>query len=107
MLSKLSDLVDNLSRIFNMKCKKYMERKKIKSECDFIGFKNNRFNYRCKECRRICPKPINEAVKKFFNGDLNKFVLLFKKVFILMNIWIAGKNLLKPQYRIKKLFTAN
>ena len=85
MLSKLSDLVDNLSRIFNMKCKKYMERKKIKSECDFIGFKNNRFNYRCKECRRICPKPINEAVKnfpttyQFYNGDLNKFVLMLKK----------------------------
>ena len=22
---------------------------KIKSECDFIGFKNNRLNYRCKK----------------------------------------------------------
>ena len=25
-------------------------KKKIKSECDFMGFKNNRLNYRCKEC---------------------------------------------------------
>ena len=59
--------------------------KKIKSECDFIGSENNRLNYRCKECRRICPKPINEAVKnfpttyQFYNGDLNKFVLMLKK----------------------------
>ena len=27
-----------------------MERKKIKSECDSIGFRNNRLNYKCKEC---------------------------------------------------------
>ena len=26
-----------------------MERKNIKSECDFIEFKNNRLNYRCKK----------------------------------------------------------
>ena len=25
-------------------------KKKIKPECDFMGFKNNRLNYRCKEC---------------------------------------------------------
>ena len=49
--SKLSDLVDNLSEINNKDCKTCMERKNIKSECDFIGFKNNRLNYRCKECK--------------------------------------------------------
>ena len=51
MQSKLSDLVDNLSEINNKDCKTCMERKNIKSECDFIGFKNNRLNYRCKECK--------------------------------------------------------
>ena len=39
MRSKLSDLVDNLSEINNKDCKTCMERKNIKSECDFIGFK--------------------------------------------------------------------
>ena len=50
MQSKLSDLVDDLSGIFNKECKSCMERKNIKSECDSIGFRNNRFNYKCKEC---------------------------------------------------------
>ena len=49
MQSKLSDLVDNLSEINNNKdCKTCIERKNIKSECGFIGFKNNRLNYRWK-----------------------------------------------------------
>ena len=42
--SKLSDLVDNLSEINNKDCKTCMERKNIKLEYDFIGFKNNRLN---------------------------------------------------------------
>ena len=29
---------------------------------------------------------------KFCNGDHNKFALLLKKAFILINTWIAGKN---------------
>ena len=44
MQSKLSDLADNLSEINKKECKAYMERKNIKSECDFIEFKNNRLN---------------------------------------------------------------
>ena len=39
MQSKLSDLADNLSEINNKECKKCRERKKIRSECKFIGFK--------------------------------------------------------------------
>ena len=45
MPSKLSDLVDNLSEINNKDCKTCIERKNIKSECEFIGLKNNRLNY--------------------------------------------------------------
>ena len=52
MQSKLSDLIDNLPEINKKECKACMEGKKIKSECDFIGFKNNRLNYKCKECRK-------------------------------------------------------
>ena len=83
--SKLSDLVDNLSETNNKDCKRCIERKNIKSECEFIGFKNNRLNYRCKECDGTSAKSVNDLIKKlprmyqFCNGDLNKFVLLLTK----------------------------
>ena len=85
MWSKLSDLVDNLSEINNKDCKTCIERKNIKSECEFIGLKNNRLNYRCKECNGTSTKSINELIEKFpwmyqfCNGNLNKFVLLLRK----------------------------
>ena len=85
MQRKLSNLVDNLSKINNKDCKTCMERKNIKSECDFIGFKNNRLNYRCKECKGTSTKSINGLIEKFLSvyqfcdGDLNKFVLLLRK----------------------------
>ena len=49
MQSKLSELVDSLSEIYKKECKSCMERKKIKLECEFIGFKNDRLNYICRE----------------------------------------------------------
>ena len=82
---KVSDLVDNLSEINNKYYKTCMERKNIKSKCDFIGFKNNRLNCRCKKCKEASTKSINGLVEKFpsvnqfCNGNLNKFVLLLKK----------------------------
>ena len=85
MQSKLSSLVDSLSEINNKDFKTCMERKHIKSECDFIGFKNNRLNYKCKECKETSTKSINGLIEKFpslyqfCNGDLNKFVLLLRK----------------------------
>ena len=78
MQSKLSNRLDNLSGIFNKECKKCHERKKIRAECKFIGFRNNRFNYRYKECNEAI-----EAIKnfpnllKFCNGDLDNFFCLF------------------------------
>ena len=83
-----------------------MERKNIKSECDFIGFKNNGLNYRC-------TKSIYGLIEtfprmyQFCNGDLNKFVLLLKKGFILASIRIAGTDLMKHHYHLKKIFTVN
>ena len=80
MPSKLSDLVDNLTEINNKDCKTCIERKNIKSECEFIGFKNDRLNYRCKEYKGRSTKSIHELIKKFprmyqfCNSDLNKFV---------------------------------
>ena len=48
MSASLSNLVDNLSVVYDKGCKKCMERKKIRLNCEFIGFKNGRFNYKCK-----------------------------------------------------------
>ena len=85
MQSKLSNLDDNLSEINNKACKTCIKRKNIKSGCGFIGLKNNRLNYRCKECKATSTKSINELIEKvpriyqFCNGDLNKFVLLLRK----------------------------
>ena len=80
MPCKLSDLVDNLSGIYNKEWKSYMERKKIKSECDFIEFRNNRLNYKCKERGKRCTKLINKAVRillityQFCKDDRNKLL---------------------------------
>ena len=62
MPSRLSDLVDNLSEINNKSAKHAEREKNAKSECEFIGFKSNRLNYRCKECNGISTKSINETV---------------------------------------------
>ena len=51
MNSKFSDLVDNLSDINKKECPECM-RKKIKSECEFIGFKDDRLHYRCKNVKK-------------------------------------------------------
>ena len=62
-----------------------MERKKIMSECEFIGFKNDRLKYKCKKCRKESTKSKNETIKnfpimhQFCNGDLNKFFVVAKK----------------------------
>ena len=44
MSTSLSDLADNLSEINKKECKACMERKNIKSDCDFIEFKDNKTN---------------------------------------------------------------
>ena len=85
MATSPSNLVDNLSEIYKKECKTCEERRKIKSECNFIGLKNNRLYYKCKECNKELFKPINGLIKKFpsmnqfCNGVANKFVLLLRK----------------------------
>ena len=86
MSASLSNLVDNLSGIFNsLESKLCMEKIKINSECCFVGLKNDRLIYRCKECKEEWKRPINKLIEKlpgiyqFCNGNLNKFVLLLRK----------------------------
>ena len=86
MQTSLSELVDYISEIFNSKeCKSCIERIKINLECSYVGLKNDRLIYKCKECREECKRPIDELKEKFpniyqfCNDDLNKFVLLLRK----------------------------
>ena len=85
MRSKLSaSLITCLKLIIKIAKHTWRERN-IKSECDFIGFKNNRLNYRCKECKGRSTNSINRLIKKFpnihqfCNADRNKLVLLLRK----------------------------
>ena len=60
MSTSLSELVDNMSGIFNsIECKSCIEKIKINSECCFVGLKNNRLIYRCKKCKEEWKRPIN------------------------------------------------
>ena len=82
MRSDLSSLANNLSEIKDHgKC---LDKKTIK---DLIRNFRNTYN--------------------FCEGDINKFVMLFRKGVILMNIWIVGKDLTKPLYHLKRIFIAN
>ena len=63
MLTSLSNLVDNIFGVYNKECKKCMERKKIRLNCEFVGFKNCRLNYKCKECKKSYTKVANESIK--------------------------------------------
>ena len=62
--------------------------KKIRLNCKFVGFKNGRLNYKCKEFTKSCTKTVNGSSKnfptlyKFSNGDLNKFFLLLIKRYL-------------------------
>ena len=53
------------------------------SLCNFSGNKNNKLNYKCRECNDQSYKSINGLNKKFpdtyrfCNEDVNKFVLFF------------------------------
>ena len=50
--TSLSELVDNMSGIFNtIEYKSCIEKIKTNSECCFVGLKNNRLIYECKECK--------------------------------------------------------
>ena len=59
MATSLSKLVDNLSEIYSKECKG------CKSVCNFIGFKNNKLNYKCKEYNKRSSKSINGLIKNF------------------------------------------
>ena len=84
MPTSLSELVNNISGIFNG-CKSCKEKIKTNSECCIVGLKNKRLIYKCKECNKGWERPLNKLIEnfpntyQFCNGDLNKFVMLLRK----------------------------
>ena len=46
----LSSIANSISEVNKKECKTCMERKNIKSECDFIGTKDNQLSRKCKKC---------------------------------------------------------
>ena len=91
----------------------HREKKNIKPEYEFIGLKNNRLNYRCKECNGTSNKSINDLIEKFprmykfCNNDLNKFVMLLRKGFYPYEYMDSWENLMKLHYQLKRIFIVN
>ena len=82
MSTSLSNLVDNLSGVYDKECKRCMERKQLKLICKLIGFKNGRLNYKYKEYKKSYTKVANKSIKNF--PTLYKFC----KFFLLLRIGI-------------------
>ena len=83
MSISLSNLVDNLSGIYDKEWKKCKERNKIRLNCEFIGLKNGILNY--KKCKKSYTTLANESIKnfptwyKFCNGDVSKLFRPLRK----------------------------
>ena len=76
-----------------------------------MAFKDYQLIFKCLGCKTIYKKDFNEKLIKrfanmygFCNGDINKFIVLLRKIFILMNTLIVGKDLMKHHCLIKKAF---
>ena len=86
LIPSLSCIVNTISEISKKECKACMK-KKMKSECDFIGIKDKQLIYKCKKCNKKWSKPVKQIIKKFpsiyqfCNNDLNEFVLLLRKIY--------------------------
>ena len=114
MLTSLSELVDNMSGIFNsIEWKSCIEKIKINSECCFVGLKNNRLIYKCKECMEEWKRLINELIEnfpgiyQFCNGDLNKFILLLRKCVYPYEYMDSWKKFDETALPLKEAFYSN
>ena len=105
MSTSLSNLVNNLSEgVHNDKCTS------CKSRLDYLTTKDEQLIFRCFRCKKNYEKDFNKEliqrfanVYEFCNGDLNKFILLLRKVVNPYEYWIVAKDLMKHCLK-KKLF---
>ena len=107
MATSLSNLVNNLTEEIHK-----IKFSNCKCESNFI-------KYKCLSCNKDYSNKIDEELEKrfrntfkFYNNDINKLILLFRKFillfkkFISMSIWIIGKSLVKQHYMKTKTFVA-
>ena len=86
---------------------------------EYESVKDNLTKYKCLSCNKDYSNKIDEELEKrfrntfkFYNNDINKLILLFRKFillfkkFISMSIWIIGKSLIKQHYMKTKTFVA-
>ena len=109
MSTSLSNLVSNLSeRLHNDRCID------CKSCLDYMSIKDNQLIFRCSSCKEIIKKNFNkELIKRFantyrfYNKDLNKFILLLRKgvyLYEYMDNWERFSETLLPN---KEVFYSN
>ena len=91
-----------------------MHRKnKINSECCFVGLKNNRLIYKCKECKEEWKRPLNKLIENFWsiyqfcNDDLNIFVMLLRQGVFPYEYVDSLEKFNKPELPPKKYFYSN
>ena len=79
----------------------------------YESVKDNLIKCKCLSYNKEYSSKIDEESKnrfkntfKFSNNDINKFILLLKKVFILISIWMNEKSLMKHHCLKKKKFIA-
>ena len=106
MAASLSNLVDNLTAGIH---------KVKRNDRDYIleygSVINNSIKYKCTSCNKDSSSKIHEESKnrfknvfQFSNNDINKFILLLKKEFTLMSIWMNRKILMIHHCMKKKTF---
>ena len=108
MASSLPNLVDNLAQGINkIKCKD--------CDCflDYESIKNNSIKYKCISGNKVFSNKIDEELKKqfkntfkFSNNDINEFIMLLRKMFILMSLWMKRRSLMIHYCLEKKNFIA-
>ena len=105
----LSELVDDTYGNFNsIECKSCIKKRKINSECCFVGLKNNKLIWKCKGCKEEWKRPLNKltenfpSIYQFCDGNLNKFVMLLRKgvyPYENMNSWEKFNETVLPPKR--------
>ena len=118
MVSSLSNLVNNLSEGIHIikskyehndkKCETYrIKYKYCNCFLEYTKFKDDLMEYKCFYCKKNYQQGFDKKLKERFFTNTNFLTRItislfycWEKVFILMNIWIIGKNSMKQYYQI-------
>ena len=122
LATSLSNLVNNISeRIHKIKFKYRYDDKNFQTcrnkykYCDcfleYINFKDDLIEYKCLRCNKKLSTQVwwkNDFLvnTNFLTKTIISLFYCCEKVFILMNIWMIGKNSIKRNCLKKKIFTA-